>query len=156
MKLYVTCFAFCLQRGSFAEASRKLRGSFVCESRSEGLNHRVAVFELELRKRASRTTLVLPSCNFRAGAAEVYFTYYTCATKLRIFELKLRKCTSRTTLVLRVKNHHVQPLRLRKRQRVWSRKHCGSLKAKLARRHLEQPSARCFTPFLVGRFGSPY
>ena len=64
-------------------------------------------------------------CDFRAGAAEVYFAYLTCTTELRfsswscgsvfhllvfhlldlhyrvaIVELELRKCTSRTRLVL--------------------------------------------------------
>ena len=82
--------------------------------------YKVAIFELEMRKCTSRTRLVLQSCDFRAGAAEVYFLYQTCTTKLRlsswscgsvlrvldwyykvaIFELELRKCTSRTRLVL--------------------------------------------------------
>ena len=39
------------------------------------LYYKVAIFELELRKCASRTRLVLQSCDFRSGAAEVYFTY---------------------------------------------------------------------------------
>ena len=34
--------------------------------------------ELELRKRASRATLELKGCDFRAGAAEAYFVYYFC------------------------------------------------------------------------------
>ena len=55
------------------------------------LYYKVAIFELELRKSASRTRLVLQSCDFRAGAAEVY-------CKVAIFELELRKCTSRLTL----------------------------------------------------------
>ena len=73
-----------------------------------------------MRKCTSRTRLELQSCDFRAGAAEVYFVYQTCTTKMRfsswscgsvlrvldlyykvaVFELKLRKCTSRTRLVL--------------------------------------------------------
>ena len=73
-----------------------------------------------MRKRTSRARLVLQSFDFRAGAAEVYFAYYTCTTKLRfsswscgsvlrlldwyykvaIFELEMRKCTSLTRLVL--------------------------------------------------------
>ena len=36
-----------------------------------------------MRKCTSRTRLVLQSCDFRAGAAEVYFEYWTFATKLR-------------------------------------------------------------------------
>ena len=82
------------------------------------LYYKAAIFELELRKYNSLTTPVLQSCDFQSGAAEVYFTYYTCSTKLRfsswscgtvlrvlhykaaIFELELRKCTSRTTPVL--------------------------------------------------------
>ena len=39
------------------------------------LYYKVAVFELELRKCISRTRLVLQSCDFRAGATEVYFAY---------------------------------------------------------------------------------
>ena len=75
-------------------------------------------FQLEMRKCTSRTRLVLQSSDFRAGAAEVYFAYYTCTTNLRfsrcgsvlrvlglhykvaILELELRKCTLRTRLVL--------------------------------------------------------
>ena len=51
--------------------------------------YKVANFELELWKCTSRTRVVLQSCDFPAGAAEVYFA---------IFELELRKCTSRTRL----------------------------------------------------------
>ena len=39
------------------------------------LYYKVAIFELELRKFTSRTRRVLRSCDFRAGAAEVYFAY---------------------------------------------------------------------------------
>ena len=39
------------------------------------LYYKVAIFELELRKCTSRTRLVLQSCDFRAGDAEVYFAY---------------------------------------------------------------------------------
>ena len=39
------------------------------------LYYEVAIFELEMRKCASRTRLVLQSCDFRAGDAEVYFAY---------------------------------------------------------------------------------
>ena len=39
------------------------------------LYYKVAIFELELRKCTSLTRLVLQSCDFRAGAAEVYFVY---------------------------------------------------------------------------------
>ena len=42
----------------------------------------VAVFELELRKRISRTTPEIQSCDFRAGAAEVCFARHL-TTKLR-------------------------------------------------------------------------
>ena len=38
--------------------------------------------ELELRKRASRATLELKGCDFRAGTAEAYFVYYFCIRKL--------------------------------------------------------------------------
>ena len=80
------------------------------------LYYKVAISELELRKCTSRIRLVLQSCDFRAGAAEVYFSYSTCTTKLRfpswscggairvldlyIPELELWKCSSRTRLVL--------------------------------------------------------
>ena len=92
-------------------------GSVLCVLHSY---YKVAIFELELRKCTLRTTLLLQSCDFRAGAAEVYFAYYSRATKLRfaswscgsvlcvlhsyykveICELELRKCTLRTTVVL--------------------------------------------------------
>ena len=39
------------------------------------LHYKVAIFELEMRKCTSRTRLVLQSCDFRAGDAEVYFAY---------------------------------------------------------------------------------
>ena len=87
-----------------------------CGSVLRVLHYKAAIFELELRKCASRSTLLLQSC----GAAEVCFAYCTCTTQLRfsiwscgtvprvlhlcykaaIFELELRKCTSHTTLVL--------------------------------------------------------
>ena len=35
------------------------------------LYYKVAIFELEMRKCTSRTRLVLQSCDFRVGAAEV-------------------------------------------------------------------------------------
>ena len=41
-----------------------------------GLYYKVALFKPELRKCSSRTRLVTQSCDFRAGAAEVYFAYY--------------------------------------------------------------------------------
>ena len=92
-----------------------------CTSRTRrAVHYKVAIVQLELRNCTSRTTLVLQSCDFPAGAAEVYFAYYTCTTKLRfsswscgsvlralhvyykvaIIQLGQRKCTSRTTLVL--------------------------------------------------------
>ena len=37
------------------------------------LYYKVAIFELEMRKCTSRTRLVIQSCDFRAGDAEVYF-----------------------------------------------------------------------------------
>ena len=43
--------------------------------RALDLYYKVAIFELELRKFTSQTRLVLQSCDFRAGAAEVYFVY---------------------------------------------------------------------------------
>ena len=45
------------------------------ELRLRDLYYKVAIFELELRKCTSRTRLVLQSCDFRAGDAEVYFVY---------------------------------------------------------------------------------
>ena len=77
------------------------------------LYYKVAIFQLELQKCTSRITRVLQSCDFPAGAAEMYFTYWACTEKLRfragavyykvaIFELVLRKCTSRTARVLPV------------------------------------------------------
>ena len=56
----------------------KLRcSSWSCGSvlRVLDLYYKVAIFELELRKCTSRTRLALQSCDFRAGAAEVYFAY---------------------------------------------------------------------------------
>ena len=67
----------------------KLRfSSWICGSvlRVLDLYYKVAIFELEMRKCTSRPRLVLQSCDFRAGAAEVYFYY-----KVAIFELELRK-----------------------------------------------------------------
>ena len=65
------------------------------------LYYQVAIFELELRKCTSRTRLVLQSCDFRAGAAELYFACKTCATKLRFSIVSCGSmCTSRTRLVL--------------------------------------------------------
>ena len=122
------------------------------------LCYKDAIFEMEMRKCASRTTLVLQSCGFRAGAAEVYFAYY----KVAILELGLRKRTSRTTLVLSSCDFEPKPRKCTSRTthaqhstektssgekanvfrwRVLSRKRGGSLKAKHAeKRHLEQPS----------------
>ena len=116
---------------AYQTCATKLRfSSWSCGSvlRVLDLYYKVANFELELRKCTLRTRLVLQSCDFRAGDAEVYFAYQTCATKLRfsswrcgtvlrlldlyyklrvldlyykvsIFELEFRKCTSRTRLV---------------------------------------------------------
>ena len=39
------------------------------------LYYKVAIFDLKLRKFTSRTRLVLQSCDFRAGAAKVYFVH---------------------------------------------------------------------------------
>ena len=58
--------------------TEKLRfSSWCCGSvlRVLDLYYKVAIFELEMRKCTSRNTLVLQSCDFRAGAAEVYFAY---------------------------------------------------------------------------------
>ena len=44
---------------------------------------KVAIFELELWNCTSRTRLALQSCDFRAGALEMYFAYQTGSTKLR-------------------------------------------------------------------------
>ena len=82
--------------------------------------YEVAMLELELQKCILGTMLVLASCVFQAGAAEVCFACYTCTTQFRslswscgsafrvlrlycsvaIFELELRTCTSPATLVL--------------------------------------------------------
>ena len=40
------------------------------------LYYKVVIFELEMRKCTSRTRLVLQSCDFRAGDAEVYAEVY--------------------------------------------------------------------------------
>ena len=45
----------------------------------------------ELPKCVSLTTHVLKSCDFRGGAAKVYFLYYTCTDKLRP---SIRSCQS--------------------------------------------------------------
>ena len=58
--------------------TEKLRfSSWSCGSvlRVLDLRYKVAIFELERRKCTSRTRLVLQSCDFRAGDAEVYFAY---------------------------------------------------------------------------------
>ena len=58
--------------------TEKLRfSSWSCGSvlRVLDLYYKVAIFELELRKCTSLTRLVLQSCDFRAGAAELYFAY---------------------------------------------------------------------------------
>ena len=58
--------------------TEKLRfSSWSCGSilRVLDLYYTVAIFELEMRKCTSRTRLVLQSCEFRAGAAEVHFAY---------------------------------------------------------------------------------
>ena len=48
------------------------------------LYYTVTIFELGLWKCTLRTTLLLQSCDFRAGAAEAYLAYYACTTKLRV------------------------------------------------------------------------
>ena len=48
------------------------------------LYYKVATFAPELREYDSFTTLVLQSCDFRAGAPGVRFLYYACTTKLRL------------------------------------------------------------------------
>ena len=58
--------------------TEKLRfSSWSCGSilRVLDLHDKVAIFGLEMRKCTSRTRLVLQSCDFRAGAAEVYVAY---------------------------------------------------------------------------------
>ena len=60
----------------------------------------IVFFQLELRKCTSRTTLVLQSCIFPAGAAEVYFAYHSFTTKLRLSSWICGEYTSFTTLVL--------------------------------------------------------
>ena len=83
------------------------------------LYYKAAMFKLELRKCTFRTTLVLQSCDFRAGykAAIFELELWKCTSRTTLvlqgcdFELELRKCTRRTTLVL----HLNKPLGLRKR-----------------------------------------
>ena len=58
--------------------AEKLRfSSWSCGSvlRVLDLHDKVSIFELELRKCTSRTRLAAQSCDFRAGAAEVYLAY---------------------------------------------------------------------------------
>ena len=75
--------------------------------RALDLYYKVAILDLELRKCTSRTSLVLQSCDFQAGAAEVCFAHYSCTD----VELELRARTLCTALVL----HLNKPLGLRKR-----------------------------------------
>ena len=87
---------------AYYTCTTKLRiSSWSCGSvlRVLRLYYKVTIFQLELRQCTSRTTLVLQSCDFPAGVAEVYFAY--CTYKVAIFQLELRQCTSRTTLVLK-------------------------------------------------------
>ena len=94
-----------------------------------------------MRKCTLRTRLVLQSCDFRAGAAEVYFAYWTCTTKLRfsswscgsvllvldlyykvaILELEMRKCTSRIRLALQSCDFRAGSAKVRK--------HCKTIRS---------------------------
>ena len=47
------------------------------------LRYTAAIVQLELKTFALRTRLVLQSCDFQAGAQNLYFAYYTCTSKLR-------------------------------------------------------------------------
>ena len=60
----------------------------------------VAIYQLELETVTSRTRLVLQSRDFRAGAQNLYFAYYTCTSKVAIFQPELETCTSRIILAL--------------------------------------------------------
>ena len=46
------------------------------------LRYTAAIVQLELKTCTLRTRLVLQSCDFQAGDQNLYFAYYTCATKL--------------------------------------------------------------------------
>ena len=79
-----------------------------------------AIVQLLLKTCTLRTRLVLQSCDFRAGAQNLYFACYTCTSKLRsssqswkpvlrvrdlyykveIFQLELETCTSCARLLL--------------------------------------------------------
>ena len=57
--------------------------------------------KLRLSSRSCQSVLriLLKSCYFPAGAANVYFVYYTCTAKLRLssWSWELAECTSHTT-----------------------------------------------------------
>ena len=92
----VFCFLFAARKlcGSSAEA---LYVGVVLKVLLVHLYHKVAIFELELRNCTWRATLVLQSCDFRAGV--VLGVPHLCY-KVAIFERELRNCTWRATLVL--------------------------------------------------------
>ena len=72
--------------------------------RALDLRYKAAIVKLELKTCTLRARLVLQSCDFRAGAQNLYFAYYTCTSKLRSssrsWKLVLHLHTSRTRLVL--------------------------------------------------------
>ena len=61
---------------------------------------KAAIFHPELQEHAPRTTCVLKSCDFQAGAAGVCSAYYVCTSKLRFSSLSCGS-TLRTTSVLK-------------------------------------------------------
>ena len=62
--------------GAYRPSSSKM--NFVCYICTE----KVCAFALELPKRTLCTPLVVNCCNFRAGAASVYFVYCNCTGHL--------------------------------------------------------------------------
>ena len=68
--------------------------------RALDLRYTAAIVQLELTTCTLRTRLVLQSCDFQAGAQNLYFAHYTCTSKLRSSTPELETCTSRTILAL--------------------------------------------------------
>ena len=56
---------------------------FQPELRALDLRYTAAIVQLELNTCTWRTRLALHSCDFQAGAQNLYFAYYTCTSKLR-------------------------------------------------------------------------
>ena len=68
--------------------------------RALDLRYTAAIVQLELKICTLRTRHVLQSCDFQAGAQNLYFAYYSCTSKLRSSTPELETCTSRTILAL--------------------------------------------------------